>query len=83
MKKTMKVLRTVLLLVGIVLFVFATVGESIERSNWTAVGGFVDELAQAQGFESYDAIDDSDIKDAVFDEALVLAAQETAAINRG
>lgn len=83
MKKTMKVLRTVLLLVGIVLFVFATIGESVERSNWNSVSAFVDELAQAQGYESYSAIDDADAQSAVYDEALVLAAQETAAINRG
>lgn len=83
MKKSIKILRTVLLLVGIVLFVFATVGESVERSNWSAISGFVEEIADAQGFESYDAVEDEAAKEAIKNEALVLAAQETAAINRG
>lgn len=83
MKKTTQVLRTILLLAGIILFVFATIGESVERSNWTAVSAFVDELAQQQGYESYEGIDDEAAKDAVYDQALVLAAQETAAISRG
>lgn len=83
MKKNLKALRTVLLLVGIVLFVFATIGESVERSNWTAISGFVDELAAAHGFDSYDAIDDEEAKAAVDAEALLLAAQETAAVKHG
>ena len=48
MKKTTKVLRTILLLVGIVLFVFATVGESVERANWNAIQDFVEDLAEEQ-----------------------------------
>lgn len=83
MKKTTKVLRTVLLLIGIVLFVFATVGESVERANWTAISGFVDELAEEQGFDSYDAIEDDAVKAEIENQALILAAQETAAVNRG
>ena len=49
MKKTLKVLRTLLILVGIALFVLATAGESIERSNWNAVSPYVDDLAVEAG----------------------------------
>ena len=83
MKKTTKVLRTVLLLVGVVLFVLATAGESIERSSWNAISPYVDDLAVEAGFESFEAIDDEAARDSVHDQALLLAAQETAAINRG
>ena len=83
MKKSTKALRTILLLIGILLFVFATVGENIERANWNAVSSFVEELTEAQGYDSYDAIDDEAVKAAIMDEALVLSAQETAAVNRG
>jgi len=76
MKKTTKALRTILLLLGILLFVFATVGENIERSNWSAISGFVDELAEEQGFDSFDAIEDDAAKAAIKNQALVLAAQE-------
>lgn len=83
MKKTTKVLRTVLLLVGVVLFVLATAGESIERSSWNAISPYVDDLAVEAGFESFEAIDDEAARDSVHDQALLLAAQETAAINHG
>ena len=83
MKKTTKALRTILLMLGVLLFVFATVGENIERSNWSAISGFVDELAEEQGFDSYDAIEDEAVKADLEEQALILAAQETAAINRG
>ena len=83
MKKSTQVLRTILVLIGIVLFVFATVGESVERANWTAISSFADELAEEQGFDSYDAIEDEAVKASIKEQALVLAAQETAAVNRG
>lgn len=83
MKKNLNVLRNILLLAGIVLFIFATIGESVDRASWTAISGYVDEIAEEQGFESYDAIEDEAAKAAVEDQARVLAAQETAAIARG
>ena len=83
MKKTTKVLRTLLILVGIVLFVLATVGESIERSSWSAVSAYVDDLAVEAGYVSFEEIDDEAVRSQVHDAALLLAAQDTAAVNRG
>ena len=83
MKKTLKVLRTLLILVGVALFVLATAGESIERSNWNAVSPYVDDLAAEAGYASFAEIDDDAVRDQVHDAALLLAAQDTAAVNRG
>ena len=83
MKKTLKVLRTLLILIGVALFVLATAGESIERSNWNAVSPYVDDLAAEAGYASFAEIDDDAVRDQVHDAALLLAAQDTAAVNRG
>ncbi len=83
MKKSLKVLRTILLLLGVVLFAFATVGESVERAAWNTISAYVDEIAKESGYDSYAAIEDEDIKAQVRDGAHVLAAQETAAANHG
>ena len=83
MKRNLNRLGILLLLAGIVLFVLATAGESVERANWNAISGYVDDLAKEQGFDSYAAIDDAGARDAVHDAALLLAAQDTAAVNRG
>lgn len=83
MNKGMKTLRTVLLLLGIVVFVLATIGESVERSNWNAVAEYVDSIAKDAGFESYAAIDDDAEADAVMAAARVLAAQDAIAVNHG
>ncbi len=83
MKKNLKALRTLLLLLGVIVFVFATIGESVDRAGWTAISEYVDEIAVEKGFESYDAIEDEAARAEVESAARVIAAQETAAINRG
>lgn len=83
MKKNLKFLRTLLLLLGIVVFVFATIGESVERADWSAISGYVDDIAVEKGFDSYDAVDDDAVLAEIEGEARILAAQETAAVNRG
>lgn len=83
MKKNLKVLRTLLLLLGVAVFVFATVGESIERADWTSISGHVDGIAEEMGFESYDAVDDEAVRAEIEFEARVIAAQETVAVEHG
>ncbi len=83
MKKSLKALRTVLLLLGVLLFVFATIGESLERSTWESISAYVDDVAREAGYDSYDAIEDEEIRAQVRSDARVLAAQETAAVNHG
>ena len=58
LKTNAKWLKTLLILVGVALFALATVGESIQRANWSAIGGYVDDIAGERGYDSYDAIDD-------------------------
>ena len=83
LKNDMKRLRIALIALGVILFVLATVGESVERANWSAIGGYVDEIAAERGFASYAAIDDAEARESVRQAALVLAAQDTAAVNHG
>ncbi len=83
LKKNIRWLRVLLILVGLALFVLATVGESIQRSNWSAISGYVDEIAAEMGYESYDAIDDADAKEEVRQAALLLAAQDAVAVSHG
>ena len=42
LKKKMLWLRNLLIVAGLILFVLATVGESIQRANWSAIGDYVD-----------------------------------------
>ena len=83
LKTNRKWLKTLLILVGVVLFALATVGESIQRANWSAIGGYVDDIAGERGYDSYDAIDDPDAKEEVRQAALLLAAQDTVAVEHG
>lgn len=83
MKNNKKLLRNVLLIVGLILFSLATVGESVERANLSAIGGYVDDIAAERGFASYAEIDDPEAKDSVREAALVLAAQDTIAVSHG
>ena len=83
LKTNTKWLKTLLILVGVALFALATVGESIQRANWSAIGGYVDDIAGERGYDSYDAIDDPEVKEEVHQAALLLAAQDTLAVEHG
>ena len=83
MKKNMRLLRSALIIVGLVLFALATAGESIERSEWSAISGYVDDIAAERGLGAYADIEDDEARESVRQAALVLAAQDTIAVNRG
>ena len=83
LNRNLKIARSLLLVLGILLFVLATVGESVQRANWNAISGYVDDLAAEKGFEDYASIDDADAKEDVRQAALELAARDTIAVSRG
>ena len=79
----MRLLRNALVVVGVVLFALATVGESIGRASWSAISGYVDDIAAERGLGAYADIEDGETRESVREAALVLAAQDTIAVNRG
>ena len=83
MKKGIHLLRNALLIIGIVAFVLATIGEIGERAAYDPIASYVEEVAKEQGYESYASITDDEVREAVEQGAWLMVAKDTAAVNHG
>lgn len=83
MKKGMRQLRTILLVLGLLLFVLATVGESLERAEWEPYGGYAEDIAKARGYKSYADVTEEALQEEIRLEAMVEAACNAVAMERG
>ena len=73
----------ILLVLGLLLFVLATVGESLERAEWEPYGGYAEDIAKAKGYKSYAEVTEETLQEEIRQQAMVEAACNAVALERG